>query len=86
MERKIVVVGDPPATGGRILPYNGREYTVRGHKAALIGGRVYCEGCNGVGVIAKAGGPKRINFITEIALRKPSSNRTRSRSRTSAPT
>eukprot|EP01036_Dinobryon_divergens_P055530 gene55530-74136_t len=39
-----------------------------GHRAALIGGRAYCEGCNSVGIIAKTGGPRRPQFISEIAL------------------
>lgn len=68
MERRIIVVGDPPICGGQVLPYEGRENTIRGHQVALIGGRAFCEGCNSVGIIAKAGGPRRMGFITEIAL------------------
>jgi hypothetical protein len=66
--RKIVVVGDPPASGGRVLPYDGPLSDVHGHRVALIGGRAYCEGCNSVGIIAKAGGPRRPQFISEVAL------------------
>lgn len=68
MERKLIVVGDPTAAGGRVLPYSGRDHSMYGHQVALIGGRVYCEGCNSVGIIAKAGGPRRGQFISEVAL------------------
>ncbi|MET3917034.1 putative Zn-binding protein involved in type VI secretion [Variovorax sp. OAS795] len=59
MMRKFIVVGDPPAPGGAVLPYSGPMMDVFGHRIALIGGRAYCEGCNSVGIIAKAGGPRR---------------------------
>lgn len=59
MMRKVIVVGDPPASAGAVLPYGGPTSDVYGHRLALIGGRVYCEGCNSVGIIAKAGGPRR---------------------------
>ena len=68
MMRRILVVGDPPAAGGRVLPYDGPMFDLYGHRVALIGGRAYCEGCNSVGIIAKAGGPRRPQFITEAAL------------------
>jgi uncharacterized Zn-binding protein involved in type VI secretion len=68
MMRKILVVGDPPAPGGRVLPYGGPMLDLHGHRVALIGGRAYCEGCNSVGIIAKAGGPRRPQFISEAAL------------------
>lgn len=68
MMRKILVVGDPPAPGGRVLPYDGPMFDLYGHRAALIGGRAYCEGCNSVGIIAKAGGLRRALFISEVAL------------------
>ncbi|MFS2164643.1 M35 family metallo-endopeptidase [Variovorax sp. Varisp62] len=68
MERKILVVGDPPVPGGRVLPYDGPLLDLHGHRVALIGGRAYCEGCNSVGIIAKAGGPRRPEFISEAAL------------------
>lgn len=68
MERKILVVGDPPARGGRVLPYDGPLLDLYGHRVALIGGRAYCEGCNSVGIVAKAGGPRRPQFISEAAL------------------
>jgi uncharacterized Zn-binding protein involved in type VI secretion len=58
MLRKVIVVGDPPASGGAVLPYVGPMMEVDGHRIALIGGRVYCEGCNSVGLIAKADGPQ----------------------------
>ncbi|WP_432729677.1 M35 family metallo-endopeptidase [Variovorax sp. W6] len=68
MERKILVVGDPPVSGGRVLPYDGALFDLHGHRIALIGGRAYCEGCNSVGIIVKAGGPRRPEFISEAAL------------------
>jgi hypothetical protein len=68
MLRKVLVVGDPPAPGGRVLPYGGPMLDLHGHRVALIGGRAYCEGCNSVGIIAKAGGPRRPQFISEAAL------------------
>lgn len=68
MERKFVVVGDPPASGGRVLPYGGPLFEIHGHRVALIGGRAWCEGCHSVGIIAKAGGLRRLRFISEAAL------------------
>ena len=61
MNRYLIVVGDAPACGGAVLPYEGDPpSTINGHRIALIGGRVQCEGCRSVGVIAKAGGPYRM--------------------------
>ncbi|WP_198085054.1 M35 family metallo-endopeptidase [Variovorax sp. E3] len=68
MERKILVVGDPPAPGGAVLSYDGPLLDLYGHRVALVGGRAYCEGCNSVGIIAKTGGPRRPRFISEAAL------------------
>jgi uncharacterized Zn-binding protein involved in type VI secretion len=69
MMRKLIVVGDPPAPGGAVLPYDGPTMDVIGHRIALIGGRAYCEGCNSVGIIAKAGGPRRgVFYGAEMAL------------------
>lgn len=69
MMRKTLVVGDRPVPGGTVLPYEGPMMDIHGHRAALIGGRVYCEGCNSVGLIAKAGGPYRSRFHgAEMAL------------------
>lgn len=69
MMRKQIVVGDPPASGGAVLTYSGPIMDVFGHRIALIGGRAYCEGCNSVGIIAKAGGPRRGLFYgAEMAL------------------
>lgn len=69
MQRRELVVGDPPARGGRILPYTP-PFTkeIMGQQVAIIGGRVYCEACASVGVIAKAGGSRRTGYITEVAL------------------
>ncbi|WP_432728244.1 M35 family metallo-endopeptidase [Variovorax sp. W6] len=69
MMRKVIVVGDPPAPGGAVLPYDGHMSDVFESRFALVGGRAYCEGCNSVGIIAKAGGPRRGCFHgAEIAL------------------
>ena len=69
MNRKFLVVGDSPVPGGAVLPYAGPEWLVMGHRAALIGGRAYCEGCNSIGLIAKAGGDYRPGFCgSQIAL------------------
>lgn len=68
MKRKILVVGDSPMSGGEVLGYDGRSFRVLGHRVALIGGRAYCNGCKSVGIIAKAGGPRRLRFISEVAL------------------
>ncbi len=69
MERKILVVGDAPSPGGRVLPYEAPyASTIGDHQVALIGGRAYCEGCNSIGIIAKAGGSRQIQYISEVAL------------------
>lgn len=69
MMRKTIVVGDPPASGGAVLPYSGPMSNVFGHRFALIGGRAYCEGCHSIGIIAKAGGRRRGSFHgAELAL------------------
>lgn len=69
--RNWLCVGDPPVTGGAVLPYDA-PYPTRVTDAeipvALIGGAVYCEACKSTGIIAKAGGMRRVNFMTEIAL------------------
>jgi hypothetical protein len=69
MMRRIAVVGDKLETGGQILPYGGPVFTVgdAGHQVALIGGTAWCETCNSTGVIVKAGGPRRIEFVGETA-------------------
>ncbi|AEK63261.1 PAAR domain-containing protein [Collimonas fungivorans] len=68
--RKIVVVGDKTTTSGVILPNANSTFSVGdvGHKVALIGGQATCLACKGVGTIAKAGGPRRMNFMGEVAL------------------
>jgi uncharacterized Zn-binding protein involved in type VI secretion len=65
--RKIVVVGDRTTTNGMILPNANSTFSIGGHKAALIGGPVYCPACKSIGSIAKAGGPRRVNFMGEVA-------------------
>jgi hypothetical protein len=69
MMRRIAVVGDKLETGGEILPYSGPVFTMgdAGHQVALIGGTAWCEACKSTGVIAKAGGPRRISFMGETA-------------------
>lgn len=69
MMRRIAVVGDKLATGGEILPYSGPVFAMgdAGHQVALIGGTAWCEACQSTGVIAKAGGPRRIHFMGETA-------------------
>lgn len=72
MKRRIAVVGDALERGGHILPYGGRSsgFGDARHQVALIGGEAYCEACKSIGVIAKAGGPRRIRFMGETALDK----------------
>ncbi|WP_442782025.1 PAAR domain-containing protein [Collimonas fungivorans] len=68
--RKVVVVGDKTTTSGVILPNANSTFSVgdAAHKVALIGGQATCLACKGVGVIAKAGGPRRMDFMGEVAL------------------
>lgn len=70
MMRRIAVVGDALQDGGAILPYSGPacSFGDAGHQAALIGGQAYCEACKSVGAIVKAGGPRRIQFMSGVAL------------------
>jgi hypothetical protein len=67
MMRRVAVVGDQLSTGGQIDHYEGPlcAWGDGGHQVALIGGSAYCETCKSTGVIAKAGGPRRINFMGE---------------------
>ncbi|WP_414706656.1 PAAR domain-containing protein [Ralstonia sp. UBA689] len=67
--RRIAVVGDSLERGGEIMPYAGPVFTMgdAGHQVALIGGQAYCRACKSTGVIAKAGGPRRIDFMGETA-------------------
>src|ERR1700753_737815 len=68
MMRRIAVVGDQLDNGGEVGPYEGPQFLIHGHQAALIGGEVYCPVCKTTGYIAKDGGPRRMNFfISEIA-------------------
>ena len=62
MERKVVVVGDPPNTGGAVLANDCRA-TINGVSKALMGGKVRCDACKSVGRIAKAGGPYRAGLF-----------------------
>ncbi|MGN5352180.1 PAAR domain-containing protein [Ralstonia sp. L16] len=70
MMRRIAVVGDTLLNGGMVLSYAGPACTFgnAGHQVALIGGQAYCEMCKRVGIITKAGGPRRMNFMGEVAL------------------
>jgi hypothetical protein len=69
MMRRIAVVGDELETGGEILSYSGPVFTIgdAGRQVALIGGTAWCQACKSTGVIAKAGGPRRIDFMGETA-------------------
>ena len=67
MQRKILVVGDGPRNG-RILPFTPPfAMKIEGHQVAIVGGRVYCADCDSIGFIAKAGGLRRLGYITEAA-------------------
>ncbi|SDC23299.1 PAAR domain-containing protein [Paraburkholderia lycopersici] len=71
MMRRIAVVGDTLERGGEVLPYRGPVLTWgdAGHQSARIGGQAFCAQCKSTGVIAKAGGPSRLNFeMGEVAL------------------
>jgi uncharacterized Zn-binding protein involved in type VI secretion len=69
MMRLLLCVGDEPQTGGYTVNSETRPFGVSGHPAAIIGGHAYCNACKSMGVIAKAGGPRRINHTPhEIAL------------------
>jgi hypothetical protein len=69
MRRWIAVVGDTRERVGQIPPYAGPVFTMgdAGRQVALIGGAAYYEACKSTGVIAKAGGPRRIDFMGETA-------------------
>ncbi|MGT2510820.1 hypothetical protein [Cupriavidus basilensis] len=70
MKRRIACVNDELEDGGRILPSPGRGCTFGdpARQTAMIGGQAYCEACKSTGTIAKAGGPRRMQFMGEIAL------------------
>lgn len=66
--RRIAVVGDRlMPDGGQVLDYPCSA-TLNGHHPALIGGQAYCAKCKNVGLIAKAGGPRRMQYTNEVAL------------------
>lgn len=67
--RRIAVVGDSLDTGGEILSYSGPVFSIgdKGRQVALFGGAAWCETCRIQGWIAKAGGPRRIDFMGETA-------------------
>jgi uncharacterized Zn-binding protein involved in type VI secretion len=66
--RKVVVVGDKTTTNGVIQPNANSAFSITGNKAALIGNPVHCPVCKSTGTIAKAGGPRRMQFMGEVAL------------------
>ena len=77
MHRYLIVVGDAPATGGAVLPYEGHPIsTIDGHRIALVGGRAFCAVCERVGVIAKSGGPYRAGFCAAGVCKPDSKSRT----------
>lgn len=43
MMRKVVLVSDPPAADGRVLPYDGSMVDFFGHRPAAVDGKAYCE-------------------------------------------
>jgi len=61
-KRNLVLVGDPLSTGGAVLPHNHNLDTRKGVSFAYINGKVHCDACNSTGIIAKAGGPRRLDF------------------------
>jgi hypothetical protein len=69
MLRRIACVGDKLERGGEILAYSGPVFALgnAGHQVALIGKTAFCQACKSTGTIAKAGGPKRLNFMGETA-------------------
>lgn len=69
MLRRIAVVGDSLEHGGQILPYVGPVFAMgeAGRQVALVGGQAYCAACKRTGVIAKTGGPRRLDFMGETA-------------------
>lgn len=58
VSRKVVLVGDPPSSGGAVLP-NGCRSTVNDVSKATQDSKVRCYACNSIGTIARAGGPFR---------------------------
>jgi len=62
MMRRIAVVGDSLEHGGQVLPYAGPVVTF-----GDAGRQAYCEACKSKGVIAKTGGPRRLDFLSETA-------------------
>ncbi|WP_429501205.1 PAAR domain-containing protein (plasmid) [Robbsia andropogonis] len=68
MRRRIAVIGDTLSSGGTVLPHDGPQVTMYGHRVALIGGPAFCSACKETGRIAKSGGPYRISTMGEAAL------------------
>jgi len=69
VDRLVLLVGDPPKSGGQVLPHDSTFATVSGVPYAYIGGEAKCLSCQQVGPIAKAGGPYRIDHNgREVAL------------------
>lgn len=68
--RNYLCVGDPPVTGGAVLPYPPPDHTmdVHGVPVAIIGGKVRCNACKSIGIIAKSGGSRRCGFFEGVAL------------------
>lgn len=67
--RRFACVGDTLIPGGGvILPDAGRAAFFDDHQPALVSGLARCDACKSIGIIAKAGGPRRLEFMGEIAL------------------
>jgi hypothetical protein len=65
MKRRIAVVGDTLSCGGEVLDYvQGTGFRFHGHKAALLGKEAFCLTCKSTGILAKAGGPYRLQYET----------------------
>jgi uncharacterized Zn-binding protein involved in type VI secretion len=69
-ERNPLCVGDPPVTGGAVLPYTAEcPNIINGAQTAIIGGQVLCAACGVTGTIAKKGGLRRYTDMgNEVAL------------------
>jgi uncharacterized Zn-binding protein involved in type VI secretion len=69
MIRRVLCVGDEPATGGEVLPYESASCLRKGHQIAVIGGKAKCNACKSTGVIARKGGNRRATFYDwQVAL------------------
>lgn len=69
MRHRIAVIGDTLTSGGHVLPYEEETGLIfGGHGVAVIGGRVYCAACNGIGLIAGDGGLERLLCLNAVKV------------------